>query len=88
MVVLNKQEVQEWKANEVTKRFFNILRESRNNILEYIAAGGTVMESVDQTAQELARELGKVKAIDDILEFTVEEMIDEAVSVEEMTSED
>lgn len=84
MVVLNKREVQEWKANEVTKRFFNILRESRNNILEYIAAGGTVMESVDQTAQELARELGKVKAIDDILEFTVEEMIDEAVSVEEI----
>lgn len=41
------------------------------------------MESVDQTAQELARELGKVKAIDDILEFTLEDLLSEAISEEE-----
>lgn len=41
------------------------------------------MESVDQTAQELTRELGKVKAIDDILEFALEDLLGEAISEEE-----
>lgn len=88
MVVLSKQDVQDWKHNAVTKRYFEGLKESRNEILEYIAAGGTMGETVDNTAQELAGELGKIKAIDDILNYTIEDLIDEAVSVEEEEYED
>jgi len=82
-VVLSKQEVQEWKHNAVTKRYFKGLEDSRRDILEFIAAGGTKKETVDETAQELAGELGKIKAIDDILNFTIEDLLDEAYSEEE-----
>ena len=76
--VLSKQEVVDWKHNQVTLNFFAGLEQSKQDIFEYITAGGVVRDSTDGTAQELAGELGKLSAIRDILNFTIEDMIDNA----------
>lgn len=83
MVVLSKREVQEWKANEVTKRFFERLRKDREEIANAVIRGDYTGESVDETAQLLAREIGKAQAIENILEYAVEDLLDEAISTEE-----
>lgn len=81
---LTKQEVVDWKNNPVTKEFFSRLQTSKYEILDFIAAGGAMSEtSIDATAQNLAGELGKVKALDDILNYAIEDMVDDAVSFEE-----
>ena len=82
-MVLTKQDVVDWKNNAVTKRYFKGLEDSRKEILEFIAVGGCKQPTIDETAQELAGELGKIKAIDSILNFTVEDLLEEAMSLKE-----
>lgn len=73
-----------WKNNPVTKEWFRRLEVSKYEILDFIAAGGTIsQESIDATAQNLAGELGKVKALDDILNFSIEDMVEDAVGEDE-----
>lgn len=74
----------DWKNNPVTLEWFNRLKASKYEILDYIAAGGCISDtSIDATAQNLAGELGKVKALSDIIEYSVEDMVEDAVSTEE-----
>lgn len=83
-MVLSKQEVVDWKHNPVTQEFFSRLKTSKYEILDFIAGGGTLSEvSIDATAQNLAGELGKVKALDDILNYSIEDMVEDAVEENE-----
>lgn len=79
-MVLSKQEVVDWKNHPATKEFFSRLKTSKYEILDFIAEGGVVSEdSIDSTAQNLAGELGKVKALNDILSYSIEDMVEDAV---------
>ena len=81
-MALTKQEVIRWRDDPVTKEFINGLNVSRNDIFEHLASGGCLRDTTDGTAQELAGELGKLKAIDDTLRYTVEDLIDDSADEE------
>lgn len=87
-MVLTKQEVLEWKHNPVTKRFFEKLETDKKLIAEEVILGAYTGSSVDETAQLIAREIGKAQALHNILEFSIEDLVAEAASVEEEEGED
>jgi len=80
-VVLNKQDVLNWKNDSVTKAFFAQLAEDRDAIAASIIQGDCTGVTVDQTAQLLAREIGKTQTLQAILDFAVEDLL--AVAFEE-----
>lgn len=77
--MLSKQQVLDWQADPVTKAFLQQLQKDRLELAESVISGDISGETVDETAQLLAREVGKAQAIQNILDFAVEDLLKEAV---------
>jgi len=75
--------VKEWKDHPVTKKFFEFLEGDRERIKETVISGDYTAESAEGTAQLLAQEVGKAKAIQSIIEYAVEDLVEEAIKDEE-----
>lgn len=85
-MVLNRQEILDWKNNPVTKAFFDQLEDDRDRIANEVIEGAYTGATVDETAQLIAREIGRAQAIQNILEFSIEDLLEDAY--EEVEDED
>lgn len=81
--MFNKQEVLDWQHHQVTKAFLLQLQKDRLQLAENVISGDISGESADETAQLLAREVGKAQALQSILDFAVEDLLKEAVETDE-----
>lgn len=82
-MVLSKSEVLDWKRNKVTQAAFDLLDDQREKLKEHVITGGATTESVEGTAQLVAKCIGKAEVIDEILNDLIEMMLEEAVGDED-----
>lgn len=78
-MVVTRQDVLVWKNDAVTQLFFDQLQMDVDRIADSVIRGDYTGATVDETAQLIAREIGKAQAIQTILDFTVEDLLEEAI---------
>lgn len=76
MVVLSKHDVVQWKNDKVTQAAFDWLREKREQLKEHVITGGASKESVDGTAQLVAKSIGKAEMAEEMLEYFLEDLLE------------
>ena len=75
---ISKEELNEWKNYEVTKKIFDLVLEELNESIAQIASGRVVGETMDATAQEACRLSGRISGLSFLVEL--EEDADEQSS--------
>lgn len=70
--MISKDEFINWKAGEVTKAVFKMLRDGRDD-LSYSLINGNTLKGDSSTAEATARVVGILYGIDLILEMKVED---------------
>ncbi len=74
--MITKDEHANWKAGEITKGVFKILKDMRDEFSSALTNGAT-LKGDSSTAEETAKYVGILYGIDLILEMKVEEEVDE-----------
>lgn len=76
--MLSKHDVVQWKNDKVTKVAFDWLREQREQLKEHVITGGATAESVDGTAQLVAKSIGKAEMAQEMLDYFLEDLLESA----------
>jgi hypothetical protein len=70
---ITRQQVSDWKQNEVTRAYLAGIKEQIKSIEFMLGTGGTLGENV---AQETARYVGRIEGLIDALEVDIETVIE------------
>jgi hypothetical protein len=71
--MISQEEIQGWKNHPVTKEYFKMMKQLREELLEQWANSNFTAETSEGTAQLNAKALGKVQLLDELLDFYIEE---------------
>lgn len=64
--MVTKEEFVLWKNHPVTIDLYELIQQKQNELKDYVLFGGTLGETV---AQHTARAVGRVEALQDVLEW-------------------
>lgn len=81
---MTKEQFQEWKTNPTTVEIYKKLEETKQALVDGLAAGQTLSTSADETHGSTARMVGNIEGLNQLLNISYEDGIEEEKHVTEM----
>ncbi len=70
--MITAEQFAEWKAQEVTKEIFGLLKEAKKDLQDRLADGSTIRQTADETHGLTNKLVGQIEGLNQLLNISYE----------------